>query len=89
MTAVRKHRLIHRIRGTGAQPAMTPLPSGHPAVPGPQVMPLAEVLTYPAGPAGYSMVAYRELVPIWAPAGEAIPARSPGRWGQLRAAGRP
>lgn len=55
----------------------------------PMVMPLAQV-TVTAAPAGqYQTVAYQDLTPIWTADGAAIPATTPGNWGQLAAAGRP
>lgn len=63
---------------------------GQASPPAVAVMPMAEVLVYPdPATSGYSTVAYRGLHPVWAPDGETILARAPGRWGQLRAAGRP
>lgn len=54
------------------------------------VMPMAEVLVYPdPGQAGYATVAYSGLAPIYTADGAAVPGRPPGRWAQLRAAGRP
>lgn len=52
------------------------------------VMPVAQVLAYNTAP-GYVTLAYRGMAPLWAPDGETILATAPGRWGQLRAAGRP
>lgn len=67
--------------------AMTGGAASPPAV---SVMPLAEVLVYPSpSQAGYVTVAYRGLSPIFTADGAAVPGRAPGRWAQLRAAGRP
>ena len=89
----------HRIAAVGtntaaAQAGYTPMASGHPRIAGldgvPMTMPVALVTVFAPNPAdGYSTVAYEDIEPIWGPMGEAIPARSPGSWGQLRAAGRP
>jgi hypothetical protein len=94
--AIRTHRLHHRITGMGGNTqqvmaSATPMGQQHPSgtAATPMVMPIAQVLVYPAAVQGYSVIAYHELVPIWAPGGEAIPASMPGRWGQLAAAGRP
>lgn len=85
-----------RLTRPGTMPAYQPVASspgvagGQASPPAVAVMPMAEVLVYPDPAAsGYSTVAYRGMAPIWAPDGETILARSPGRWGQLRAAGRP
>jgi hypothetical protein len=56
---------------------------------GADVMPLASVEVYPEPGGGYSTIAYRGLVPLFTEDGAVIPATSPGRWGQLRMAGRP
>jgi hypothetical protein len=53
------------------------------------VMPLASVEVYPEPGGGYSTIAYKGLVPLFTEDGAVIPASSPGRWGQLRQAGRP
>lgn len=55
----------------------------------PMMMPLAQVLVYPAPGGTYSTIAYRGVAPIFTPDGAAVPATQPGRWGQLAAAGRP
>jgi hypothetical protein len=57
-------------------------------------MPLAQVIVYPAPGGQYSTIAYQGLAPIFTSGspgvgGAAVPASSPGRWGQLIAAGRP
>ena len=83
-----------RLSRPGTTPAYQPVttgPSGGQASPpAVAVMPMSEVLVYPdPATSGYSTLAYRGMHPIWAPDGETILARSPGRWGQLRAAGRP
>lgn len=88
--AIRKQKLRHRIAQVGTVNAQA-MGDYHPAGgPGTVMeMPVAQVLITPADQSGYSAVAYREIQPIWGPMGEAIPAVSPGQWGQLRAAGRP
>lgn len=53
------------------------------------VMPQAQVLVYPEPGGAYSTIGYQGLTPIFTADGAAIPASSPGRWGQLRMAGRP
>jgi hypothetical protein len=70
------------------QPPMT---GSHPAgtAATPIVMPLARVLIYPPVNTGYVSLGYDELEPVWTTDGAAIPATSPGRWGQLVSAGRP
>ena len=63
-------------------------PSGAPGV-----MPLAQVTVYPdpRQSGQYSTIAYQGLAPIYTSGQDAaaVPATSPGRWGQLKAAGRP
>jgi hypothetical protein len=51
-------------------------------------MPLQLVTVTPAQ-SQYVTLGAQDLTPIWGPMGEGIPATAPGRWGQLRAAGRP
>lgn len=97
-------RLQHRIRHVGgthqrAMSAYSPVAAG--SVTGgaaspsgaPGVMPLAQVVVYPdPGSSGqYSTIAYQGLAPIYTSGQDAaaVPATSPGRWGQLKAAGRP
>ena len=76
---------------TPVAPAGAPATTGSMASPGgtPAAMPLAQVLVYPAPDGQYSTIAYRGLAPIYTDEGAAVPATSPGRWGQLAAAGRP
>jgi hypothetical protein len=56
---------------------------------GADVMPLAAITVYPEPGGGYSTLGYQGLVPIFTADGAAIPSTSPGRWAQLRMAGRP
>lgn len=81
-----QHR-ADRLRSPGGSPEYAPVTGGQASPPAPMVMPLHEVIIAPVTDQ-YATVAYRGLTPIWAPSGEAIPARAPGRWAQLRAAGR-
>jgi hypothetical protein len=69
---------------------VSPPMTGGAASPGgvPMEMPLAMVNVYPA-PGGYVTVAYQDLAPIFTSDGAAVPAVTPGRWGQLAAAGSP
>lgn len=89
--AIRKQRLAHRV-ATQAQDSTAAMTGGHPAVPGtPMMMPLAEVVVV-AAPGGQYTVGYQEYSPLFTPgdwSGGMIPATGPGRWDQLRAAGRP
>jgi hypothetical protein len=79
-----------RLSQPGTAPGFAPMSGGQASPPAPMEMPLAEVLVYPdPAQAGYATIAYRGVTPIWATDGAAIPARAPGRWAQLRAAGRP
>lgn len=101
MAGRRLHRRIRSIGGTHkrAMSAYTPVAAGEvtggAASPGgvPGVMPLAKVTVYPdPGASGqYSTIAYQGLAPIYTSGQDAaaVPATSPGRWGQLVAAGRP
>lgn len=93
------HRLKRRVAKMGSNQAQaaagfSPVTGGAASPPAVDVMPLAQVMVYP-DPAGaaYSSVAYRGLSPIFTSGsmggGAAVPATSPGRWGQLVAAGRP
>jgi len=70
--------------------AIAPPMTGGAASPGgaPMTMPLSMVTVYPA-PGGYSTIAYQDLAPIFTSDGAAVPAVTPGRWGQLAAAGSP
>jgi hypothetical protein len=52
------------------------------------VMPVALVQVQPAS-SPYVTAGMQDLTPIWSPDGMPVPATAPGRWGQLRAAGRP
>lgn len=88
----RKQGRAQRFSSPGQAAPMPALPGpvtgGQASPPAPMVMPLAEVLVSPVTQPGYVTLGYRGLVPIWAPDGQTIPARAPGRWAQLRAAGR-
>lgn len=101
MAGTRLHRRIRRVGGTHkrAMAAYTPVAAGETtggaASPtgAPGVMPLAQVVVYPdPGSSGqYSTIGYQGLAPIYTSGQDsaAVPATSPGRWGQLKAAGRP
>lgn len=81
-----KHRhLAHRIKTQAADSAAVAA-TGHPAVPGPMLLPLALVTVNPVGN-GYVTLAMQDLAPIYSADGAALPATSPGRWDQLRLAG--
>ena len=91
-------RLKRRVATMGntqasAQAGFSPVTGGAASPSAVSVMPLAQVMVYPHPGAGYSTVAYRGLSPIYTSGslggGAAVPASSPGRWGQLIAAGRP
>lgn len=92
----RLRRRVHAIGGShgAAMAGYTPVPAGaqvtggraSPA--GADVMPLALVTIYPT-PGGYQTLAYQGLAPVFTADGAAVPSTSPGRWAQLRAAGRP
>jgi hypothetical protein len=90
-------RLAHRVRNVGTTHARAMAGysqvTGSQASPGgtPDVMPLAQVLVYPAPGGTYSTIAYQGLAPIYVagPNRRPVPASSPGRWGQYVAAGRP
>lgn len=91
--AVRKQRLSHRI---AAQPSnsATAMGEGHPSVAGmggvPMTMPISQVVVGPPY-AGTVTVGYSEYAPLYLTGdqGGAVPGTGPGRWDQLRAAGRP
>lgn len=82
--------LRNRVINVGSNTA-TVMGSYHPAgtKDTPMVMPVAQVTMTAADAHGYSTVMYEDLTPIWATDGAAVPATTPGSWGQLRAAGRP
>ena len=87
-------RLRRRVGSMGA--AQTAAAAGYQPVTGGaaspaavSVMPLAQVTVYPAPGGQYATIAYKGLSPIFSADGAAVPATSPGRWAQLRAAGRP
>ena len=84
--AYRKTLLSHRIK---SQPAATSqvMAGGHPAVPGPMVLPLPVITVYPAGQ-NYVTLAMQDLAPIYTPDGAMVPATAPGKWDQLAQAGR-
>jgi len=98
-------RLRHRVARSGAnhQRAMAsyrPVPAeitggqvtgGGASPDAVSVMPLALVTLYPEPGGQYSTAAYQGLAPIFTSGQDAaaVPATSPGRWAQLRAAGRP
>jgi hypothetical protein len=91
-------RRIHKVQGNHrrAMQSYTPVPEGAAQVAGgsaspagADVMPEAQVLVWPEPGGGYSTIAYRGLVPLFTADGAAVPASSPGGWGQLRLAGRP
>jgi hypothetical protein len=68
--------------------AVTGTTGGGASPPSVQVMPLAQVLVQPAQDP-YVTVGMEDLAPIYTSDGAMIPATARGRWGQLRAAGRP
>ena len=87
----RRH-LKHRVQASqSVQPAAgyTPVTGGA-ASPGgtPMVMPLSRVTVARTG-SQYVTVGMEGLTPVFTPDGAAIPASAPGRWAQLKAAGRP
>lgn len=77
MTAVHGGAELTPVTGGAASPGGTP-----------QEMPLQQVtVSYDGGP--YVTLGSSELVPLVTADGAAVPATAPGRWGQLRQAGRP
>jgi hypothetical protein len=88
--AVRKQKLRQRI---AAQPSnsATAMGDAHPAIPGtPMVMPVSQVVIGPPY-AGAVTAGYAEFSPLFLAGdrGPAVAGTGPGRWDQLRAAGRP
>ena len=69
--------------------AATPV-TGSQASPGgtPMIMPVQTVTVQPTS-SQYVTVGSSEYTPIYAPDGETVPGTAPGRWDQLRQAGRP
>lgn len=72
----------------GAEAGYKPIGQGHASPPSVMVMPLALVTIHPAT-SPYVTVGMEDTAPIWTTDGGPVPSTSPGRWGQLRAAGRP
>jgi len=89
-----QHRLAARMKtGARGHAALVPVSgavSGGQASPGgtPMQMPLQTVIVQPVS-SQYVTLGSAELVPMIAADGAPIPATAPGRWGQLRQAGRP
>jgi len=54
-----------------------------------QVMPLQAVVVGPTTGTDYVTLGMQEMTPIFTTDGAAIPATAPGRWQQVKAAGRP
>jgi len=71
-----------------AQPVPAPVTGSAASPPAVMQMPLAQVIIQPAD-SQYVTIGMQELTPIWTADGAAIPGTAPGRWDQLRAAGRP
>jgi hypothetical protein len=90
-----RHRMPARLQGGGSLSnpsggaAATPV-SGSEASPGgtPMIMPLQQVTVQPTS-SQYCTIGSSEYTPIYDPTGETIPGTAPGRWDQLRQAGRP
>jgi hypothetical protein len=72
----------------GQDDGYQPLGSGNASPAAVQVMPIARVTIGPTT-SPYVQLGMEDLTPIWTTDGAAVPAIAPGRWGQLRAAGRP
>lgn len=83
--AIRPVMLHHRIRGQAAA-HQTAMGDQHPAVPGPMLMPLAQVTVQPVD-SNYVTLAMQDLAPVVTADGAMVPATGPGRWGQLTLAG--
>lgn len=84
--AIRRVKLHHRIKGQAANHS-TVMASGHPAVPGPMLLPLAMVTVQPVDN-NYVTLAMQDLSPIYTADGAMVPANAPGKWDQLTLAGR-
>ena len=75
--------------GSSARGAVAkPNGGGAASPPGPQVMPLQAVVVGPVL-SQYVTLGAVDLVPLVTADGAMVPATAPGRWNQLRAAGRP
>jgi hypothetical protein len=72
----------------GAEAGYKPMGSGHASPAAVMVMPVALVTVQPTS-SQYVTAGMQDLAPIWTTDGAAVPSTAPGRWGQLRAAGRP
>ena len=72
----------------GAADGYRPVTGGAASPQAIMVMPVSRVTVGPTV-SPYVTLGMDELVPIWSADGAAIPATAPGRWAQLKAAGRP
>jgi hypothetical protein len=72
----------------GGRPVQAAVSGSAASPPAVMQMPLQQVTVSPAR-SSYVTVGAEDLVPIWTTDGAPVPASAPGRWGQLRAAGRP
>lgn len=77
--------LHHRIKGQAANSAAV-MAGGHPAVPGPMVLPLATITVHPVS-SNYVTLAMQDLAPMLTADGAMVPASAPGRWDQVALAG--
>jgi len=84
--AIRKIHLHHRIKAQAGnyQAAMA---GGHPAVPGPMLLPVTVITVNPTS-SNYVTLAAQDLVPLTTADGAMVPATAPGKWDQLTQAGR-
>jgi hypothetical protein len=83
--AIRKVMLHHRIKAQAGNPAAA-MAGAHPAVPGPMILPLAQITVQPAS-SNYVTLAMQDLAPVITADGAMIPATGPGTWDQLALAG--
>ena len=86
-------RIKGRVRsGQNATPGQAagyqPVTGGQASPASVQVMPISLVQVGPTT-SPYVHLGVEDLTPIWTTDGAPVPASAPGRWAQLRAAGRP
>jgi hypothetical protein len=86
-------RIRRRVAGgqnatPGAADGYQPIGQGNASPPAVQVMPVSRVIIGPVT-SPYVSLGVEDLTPVWTTDGAPVPASAPGRWGQLRAAGRP
>lgn len=88
MSRVKRRVMSGQNATPGADAGYRPVSGGAASPPAVMVMPLALVTVQPAA-SPYVTLGMQDIAPIWSADGAPVPSTAPGRWGQLRAAGRP